>query len=38
MILALKAPMWFNATDAILAYIPMALLGYFLAAKLKLRH
>jgi hypothetical protein len=38
MILALKAPMWFNVTDAILAYIPMALLGYFLAAKLKLRH
>ena len=38
MIFALKAPMWFNVTDAILAYIPMALLGYFLAAKLKLRH
>jgi hypothetical protein len=38
MILSLKAPMWFNVTDAIFAYIPMALLGYFLAAKLKLRH
>jgi hypothetical protein len=38
MIFALKAPMWFNVTDAILAYIPMALLGYFLAAKLKFRH
>lgn len=38
MILSLKAPMWFNVSDAILSYIPMALLGYFLAAKLKFRH
>jgi len=38
MILSLKAPMWFNVSDAIFAYIPMALLGNFLAAKLKLRH
>lgn len=38
MILSLTAPMWFNLTDAIFAYIPMALLGYYLATKLKFRH
>jgi len=38
MIISLTAPMWFNITDVIFAYIPMAFLGYFLASKLKFRH
>jgi len=38
MIISLTAPMWFNITDAIFAYIPMALFGYYLAFKLKFRH
>ena len=37
-IVNLKAPVWFKFSDVILAYIPMALLGYFLASKLKFRN
>jgi hypothetical protein len=35
MIFELPSPMWFNLADAILAYIPMAFLGYKLASVLK---
>lgn len=31
----IPAPMWFNAADLILAYFPMAYLGYRLALKIK---
>ena len=31
MVVLLKAPMWYNATDLILAYFPMAYLGWVLA-------
>ena len=31
MVSMLGGPMWFNATDLLLAYIPMAFLGGFLA-------
>jgi hypothetical protein len=30
----LSAPLWFNVLDLVMAYIPMAYLGYFLATKL----
>lgn len=33
MIIQLPAPMWFNITDLVLAYIPMAYLGYILEKK-----
>ena len=33
MIIQLPAPMWFNITDLVLAYIPMAHLGYILGKK-----
>jgi hypothetical protein len=31
------APMWFNILDLVFAYIPMGLLGYYLASKLKIK-
>lgn len=31
MVLSLPSPMWFNALDLIVAYIPMGILGYRLA-------
>lgn len=30
-VMSLPAPAWFNATDLVLAYVPMAWLGYLLA-------
>jgi hypothetical protein len=33
MIMELPAPMWFNITDLVVAYIPMGLLGYRLAKR-----
>jgi len=33
MVIQLPAPMWFNITDLVLAYIPMAYLGYILGKK-----
>jgi hypothetical protein len=30
----LPAPLWFNITDLVLAYIPMALLGYWISTKI----
>jgi hypothetical protein len=34
-IFMLPSPWWFNVLDLGLAYVPMALLGYFLAKKIK---
>jgi hypothetical protein len=34
MVFMLPSPMWFNATDVILAYIPMGYLGYLIAVKI----
>ena len=33
MVLLLPSPLWFNLTDLLLAYFPMAYLGYFLLRK-----
>ena len=33
MVMLLPSPLWFNLTDLILAYFPMAYLGYFLLKK-----
>lgn len=33
MVFQLPAPMWFNITDLVFAYIPMAYLGYLLGRK-----
>ncbi len=30
----LPAPLWFNITDLVLAYIPMAMLGYWISTKI----
>jgi hypothetical protein len=30
----LSAPLWFNVLDLVMAYIPMAYLGYWLSGKL----
>lgn len=35
MILMVPSPIWFTLTDLLLAYIPMALLGYAISVKLK---
>ncbi len=31
----LPSPVWFTIVDLVLAYIPMAMLGYFIASKIK---
>lgn len=33
MVMILPSPLWFNLTDLLLAYFPMAYLGYFLLKK-----
>jgi hypothetical protein len=33
MVMLLPSPLWFNLTDLILAYFPMAYLGYYLLKK-----
>jgi hypothetical protein len=33
MVMLLPSPLWFNLTDLILAYFPMAFLGYYLLKK-----
>ncbi|MFM2207151.1 MAG: hypothetical protein RL213_1126 [Bacteroidota bacterium] len=33
MVMAVPAPMWFNVTDLVVAYIPMTFLGYKLAVR-----
>lgn len=35
MVAILTAPLWFNILDLVVAYIPMAYLGYFLVLKLR---
>ncbi|MFM7016117.1 MAG: hypothetical protein ACKOX3_07305 [Bacteroidota bacterium] len=35
MVAVLPSPLWFNLLDLIVAYVPMGMLGYFLATKIR---